>query len=163
MLLHILISGGLLMLAAAISLVVLTVVIHAVGLRLLLEVMIRSHALTTLGFRRATRVVIGMTIWLILVHLAEISVWALFYFWQGCLPDIESSFYFSGVTYTSVGYGEIVLSKPWRLFAPIESSTGILMYGLSTGLFFAVVSRWINDWIKRQTALEHHSAAPLNK
>jgi hypothetical protein len=87
----------------------------------------------------------------------------LFYYWRGFLPDAESAFYFSGVTYTSVGYGDLVLTKPWRLFAPLESSTAILMYGLSTGLFFAIVSRWISNWLQKQTALDRHAAAPLNK
>jgi hypothetical protein len=40
---------------------------------------------------------------------------ALFYWWQKCLPDAETPFYFSGVTYTSVGYGDLVLPQEWRL------------------------------------------------
>jgi len=154
MLTHLLIAGGL---------VVVTVAIHAVGFSALLHVMMRSHALATSGFRPVTRLVIGLTCWLILVHLAEISVWGLFYIWQGCLPDAESAFYFSGVTYTTVGYADLILPKPWRMVAPLEALTGILMCGLSTGLFFAVVSRWISNWIQGKTALEPHSAAPMNK
>ena len=69
-------------------------------------------------------------------------MWALFYWWQKCLPDAESSFYFSGVTYTTVGYGDLVLPKEWRLLGPVEGLTGILMCGLSTGFFFAVVSKF---------------------
>ena len=141
----------------AIGLVVVTVAIHAVGFSALLRAMIRSHALDQSGFRPVTGIVIGLTCWLILIHLAEIAVWALFYLWQGCLPAAESAFYFSGVTYTTVGYGELVLPKPWRMLAPLEALTGILMCGLSTGLFFAVVSRWISNWMQRRTALEPHS------
>ena len=55
-------------------------------------------------------------------------------------PDAEAAVYFSGVTYTTIGYGDLVLAKPWRLLAPIEGLTGILMCGLSAGIFFAVVS-----------------------
>jgi Ion channel len=144
-------------------LVAVTVVIHAVGFDQLLRAMMRSHALATSGFRPVTRLVMGLASWLILVHLVEISIWGLFYFWQGCLPDAETALYFAGVTYTTVGYGDLVLSKPWRIFAPLEALTGILMCGLSTGLFFAVVSRWISNWMHRKTALESHSAAPMNK
>ena len=88
--------------------------------------------------------------WLVLLHLAEIAVWALFYWWQKCLPDAESSFYFSGVTYTTVGYGDLVLPKEWRLLGPVEGLTGILMCGLSTGLFFAVVSKFLARQIRSQ-------------
>ena len=80
---------------------------------------------------------------LVLLHLAEIAVWALFYWWQKCLPDAESSLYFSGVTYTTLGYGDLVLPKEWRLLGPVEGLTGILMCGLSTGFFFAVVSKFL--------------------
>ena len=83
--------------------------------------------------------------WLILLHLLEISIWGLFYLWRGYLPNAEAAFYFSGVTYTSLGYGDVVLAKPWRLLAPIEGLVGVIMCGLSTGYFFVVVSR-IHQW-----------------
>jgi hypothetical protein len=80
---------------------------------------------------------------LIVIHLFEIAVWALFFWWQKCLPDAESSFYFSGVTYATIGYGDLVLPKEWRLFGPIEGLTGILMCGLSTAFLFIIVSKRI--------------------
>lgn len=153
----------LLKLILACLLVVVTVAIHAVGFSALLRAMIRSRALDQSGFRPVTGIVIGLTCWLILIHLAEVSVWGLFYFWQGCQPDAESAFYFSGVTYTTVGYGDLVLPKPWRMLAPVEAMTGILMSGLSTGLFFALVSRWHSNWMQRQTTLTPHSASPIKE
>jgi hypothetical protein len=154
MLTHILIAGGL---------VVVTVAVHAVGFDALLRAMIRSHALTTSGFLFVTPGVIALTCWLILIHLAEIAVWGLFFFWQGCMPDAETAFYFSGVTYTTVGYGDLVLPKPWRTLAPLEALTGILMCGLSTGLFFALVSRWISNWMQRTTAPEPQPPVTSNQ
>ena len=153
MLIEILINGGMMLLIAAISLVVITVVIHAVGFSALLRAMIRAHTLTALGFHRITPQLIALTCWLILIHFVEISVWGLFYFWQGCLPDAETALYFSGATYTTVGYGDLVLPKQWRMLAPIEALTGILLCGLSTGLFFAVTYRWISNWVRTKTAL----------
>ena len=143
-------------------LVVVTVTIHAAGFSALLRAIMRWRALDRSGFRPVTGLVVGLTCWLILIHLAEISVWGLFYLWRGCLPDAESAFYFSGVTYTTVGYGDLVLPRPWRMLAPLEAVTGTLMFGLSTGLFFAVVSQWISNWRQRNTALESQSAAPMN-
>ena len=79
--------------------------------------------------------------WLVLLHLIEISIWGLFYLWRGLVTDVETAFYFSGVTYTTIGYGDVVLAKPWRLLGPIEGLMGVLMCGLSTGYFFVVASR----------------------
>lgn len=79
--------------------------------------------------------------WLIGAHLVEIAVWGVFYTGLGVFPDAETSFYFSAVTYTTVGYGDFVPPPQWRLLAGVEGLTGILMSGWSTGVFFAVVSR----------------------
>jgi len=121
-------------------LLALTVTIHAAGLSVVLPRVFSSARIAT-RFWPVTGLLIRVAWWLILLHLVEIAVWALFYWWQKCLPDVESSFYFSGVTYTTVGYGDLVLPKEWRMLGPVEALTGILMCGLSTGLFFAVVSR----------------------
>ena len=138
----------------ACGLVVATVALHAIGFAALLRVIVRAHALAMSGFWAVTGLVIAVTGWLMVMHLAEIVVWGLFYAWQGCLPDIETALYFSGVTYTTVGYGDLVLPRAWRMFSPLEALTGILMYGLSTGLFFALVGRWIRNWIQLHAADE---------
>ena len=79
--------------------------------------------------------------WIILLHLVEIAVWGAFYVWQGAMPDLQSAFYFSAVTYTTTGYGDLVLPSEFRLAGGVEALTGILMCGWSTGFFFAIVSR----------------------
>jgi len=122
-------------------LVAATVTIHGAGLATVLAPVLRSTEHADTRFWPITLLVIRIAWWLILIHLAEIVVWALFYWWQDCLPDAETSLYFSGVTYTTVGYGDVVLPKGWQLFGPVEGLTGILMCGLSTGFFFAVVNK----------------------
>ena len=118
-----------------------TVVVHAVGMMVLLRWLLRAHAQVGARFWAVTWLLIRLAWSLIVVHLVEIAVWALFYWRERCLPDLESAFYFAGVTYTTVGYGDLVLPKEWRLLGPVEGLTGILMCGLSTGFFFAVVSK----------------------
>ena len=122
-------------------LVAVTVAVHAAGLGLVLSHLVKSHAVPPTQFWPITFLLVRLTWLLMLIHLAEISVWALFYLWERCLPDAEAAFYFSGVTYSTIGYGDLVLPEPWRLLGPIEGVTGILMCGLSAGLFFATVTR----------------------
>ncbi|MGD0416705.1 MAG: ion channel [Terriglobales bacterium] len=100
----------------------------------------RSHALQPTDVWPIARMLLRMIWWLLLIHLAEISVWGLFYLWRGCLPNAESAFYFSGAPCTTAGYGDVVLAKPRRL-GPFESLMGILMCGWSAGYFFVVVNR----------------------
>jgi Ion channel. len=127
----------------AFCLVAVTVIIHAGGVALVLERISRSPARSETRFWPITWLLIRLAWWLIIVHLLEIAVWGLFFWWQKCLPDAESSFYFSGVTYATIGYGDLVLPQEWRLFGPIEGLIGILMCGLSTAFFFVIVSKKI--------------------
>ena len=136
-------------LIAASSLLALTVIVHSVGMMAVFRWMVRSKALEDSRFWSATWMIIRIAYSLVAIHLVEIAVWALYIWRQECLPDLESSFYFSGVTYTTVGYGDLVLSNHWRLLGPVEGLTGILMCGLSTGFFFAIVSRLYTAQQKR--------------
>ncbi len=128
------------MLIAA-GLVAVTVAVHAVGFTLILRALMKSRAALPTRAWPIAWLLIRVTWWLLLMHVAEITVWALFFLRRGCLPDAESAFYFSGVTYATIGYGDLVLPKPWRMLGPVEGLTGILMCGLSAGLFFALVTR----------------------
>ena len=125
------------------GLVATTVAIHASGLGMVLSHVSPSTARPDTRFWPITWLLIRVAWLLIVFHLIEIAVWALFFWWHKCLPDAESSFYFSGVTYATIGYGDLVLPKEWRLFGPLEGLTGILMCGLSTAFFFAIVSKKI--------------------
>jgi len=124
-------------------LVATTVIIHATGLGMALSHVLHSNADPDRRFWPITWLLIRVAWLLIIIHLFEIAVWAMFFWWQNCLPDARSSFYFSGVTYATIGYGDLVLPKEWQLFGPLEGLTGILMCGLSTAFFFVIVSKKI--------------------
>jgi hypothetical protein len=116
------------------------VIIHAGGLTLALK-KLRQFAASSRRFWPSTVVFIAVAVWVVLLHLVEISVWAGMYVWNGALADLQTALYFSAVTYTTTGYGDVVLPVAWRLDGGIEALTGILMCGWSTGFFFAIVNR----------------------
>jgi hypothetical protein len=126
----------------AACLVATTVTIHAAGLGMVLSHVLHSKVRSEdTGFWSITWLLIRIAWLLIVIHSFAIFVWALFFWLAKCLPDMESSFYFSAVTYATIGYGDLVLPKEWRMLGPIEGFTGILMFGLSTAFFFIVVSK----------------------
>ena len=120
------------------------VVIHAAGIAFSLRRLRRMPA-ATLQFWLWVWLFIRVAGWIVLLHLAEIGIWAVFYTWRGALPDLPSSVYFSAVTYTTTGYGDLVLPSEWRLVGAVEALTGILMCGWSTGFFLAVVNRMVEN------------------
>jgi Ion channel len=127
-------------LLAAVGVMALCVGIHAGGVAQALE-SLRARVESASGFWRETWLFVLAAVWMVLLHLAEIGVWAGFYVWRGAFPNLQTAFYFSAVTYTTTGYGDLVLPEEWRLVGGVEALTGILMCGWSTGFFMALVNR----------------------
>jgi hypothetical protein len=119
----------------------LCVMIHALSLVALGRSLLRRQARGQSKFSGDLIVVLVVTCVVVLVHLTEIACWAAFYTREGCLPDFRTAFYFSAVTYTTVGYGDVVLPVGFRGLASAEALAGILLSGMSTAFLFAVLSR----------------------
>jgi Ion channel len=124
------------------SLMAVCVVIHALGVTSALRWW-RNPMAVPRSFWLAIWFFVRLSAWIVLLHLVEITTWAVLYVAQGAMPDLPSALYFSAVTYTTTGYGDVVLPPQWRLVGAVEALTGILMCGWSTGFFFAVVSRML--------------------
>ena len=121
----------------------MTVLVHAGGVRSLLWLLVKHKAFYEVYhnvFVNTFRLtwVIGI---LILLHLGEIVMWALFYHWKNLFPDLETAIYYSFLTYTTVGYGDVVLPKWWRVLGASEALLGILMTAWSTAILVGVVQR----------------------
>jgi hypothetical protein len=76
-----------------------------------------------------------------MAHLLQIALWALVLLMCGTTSTFENAFYGSAQNYTALGYGDFVLSERWRLLGPLEAINGLLLFGLSTSVMFAVMSR----------------------
>lgn len=79
----------------------------------------------------------------------EVAMWAGAYLAVGAINGLETSLYFSMVTFTTLGYGDIVLTEQWRLLGAIEAANGIIMFGWSTALVIAVVQRTFASLLRR--------------
>jgi len=140
-------------LAFAFVMVALCVVIHTTGLVIFFEwlgkrrAMIEQHS-SMLSYALLLILVFGV---IILLHLADTSIWAAFYYWRNLFVDFETSFYFSLGSYTTIGYGDVVLPKPWRLLGGIEGVSGVLLCGLSTAFIFAIVNVLFRIRIQKQS------------
>jgi voltage-gated potassium channel len=90
---------------------------------------------------------------IVVLHLVLIALWAGFYRFN-CLPSWESSFYFSATSYSTVGYGDVVLPRDWRALGPVEGITGVLMTGLSVSVLFAIATRLLESGTRHQSVPE---------
>lgn len=76
-------------------------------------------------------------------HLIEIALWAFLFVLCGEFKDFASAYYFSAVNYSTLGYGDVVMSAAWKLLGPLEAADGALMFGVSTAMIFSVIQRLI--------------------
>ena len=102
-----------------------------------------------LGFWKDVGIMVIVTLITSAAHLVGIALWAVVYLLGGETTSFETAFYFSAETYTALGYGDIVLSARWRLLGPLEAINGLLLFGLSTAIMFAVLSRLIKNHLRR--------------
>ena len=94
--------------------------------------------------REILMVVISTAVILVFLHLLEITLWALTYMNLPSVTELgslEEALYFSLVTFTTLGYGDVTLGPVWRLLSGMEAMNGILLAGWATAFFFLVLRR----------------------
>lgn len=126
-------------------LIATTVIIHAAGTTgILLSLRKLTGRLSVLDARHILRVLITVVLLLSALHVVEIIVWATAYLSvlpAGELQSFEEAVYFSFVTFTTLGYGDITLSEGLRVLSGIEALNGILLVGWTSAMLFAIVHR----------------------
>lgn len=89
---------------------------------------------------------------LMIGNIVQVAFWALLYRLLGAFEDFETAMYFSGVTFTSLGYGDVVLDGRMRLLGPLQAANGLMMFGITTALFISVIQQVTAKWIAAQSA-----------
>ena len=136
--------------AWGLPLIVLTVLIHVLGLGLLSHRIVGGNIGHMIG-RRDPRVafvvVVGVTTLLATcLHGIEASIWAIAYRFLGALPDLRNSMLYSLNALTSYGHTNLSLEDRWHLMGALEALNGWLLFGLSTAFLFAVIQKvWLLD------------------
>jgi hypothetical protein len=105
---------------------------------------------TGLGFWKNVAVMMIVTLVTAAAHLTQIALWAIAFLLVGEISTFEMAFYCSAENYTALGYGDIVLSERWRLLGPLEAINGLLLFGLSTAVMFAVMSHLVTNRLRSQ-------------
>ena len=140
----------------AFGLICVTVLIHALGTWRTLSYLARvwSKKKSNQGFLAIEHLVLGVVCLLLMLHFIEAGIWAGFYQISGVIPEFETALYFSITSYTTVGYGDVLLTPPWRLLGPIEAAVGILMFGWSTAIIVATITRIQRDRLSNKSGAD---------
>jgi Ion channel len=131
-----------------------TVLVHMVGLGSLLAMArFRTSRIDPRGsvLRQALFILI-IVLGLFVVHAVEIWSFALVYLALGAVSGFEEALYFSTSTFTTLGYGDVIIDNDWRLVSAMEGFTGFLMIGWSTAFLVSIVGKLRAleaDWLDR--------------
>jgi hypothetical protein len=132
-------------LAVGAGAVLCTLMIH--GLAVLTNVNFvryeRRRGRIGIGFRIDFAIVVVAMLLVFVAHLIEIALWAGLFLICGEFQEFGIAYYFSAVNYTTLGYGDLIMSPSWKLLGPLESADGALMFGVSTAMIFTVIVRLI--------------------
>lgn len=124
-------------------LLVLTTAVHGGAMVLALDGMRLMHVRTwaTRSLLTKLGVVCFLVVLLFLASVVESALWAFAYLALGALTSFGEALYFSVVTFTTLGYGDVTLDVRWRLLGSFQAANGTIMFGWSTALIMAVVNR----------------------
>ncbi|MDE0059133.1 MAG: potassium channel family protein [Defluviicoccus sp.] len=123
------------------ALIVLSIAVHAGFMALAARAVRRREAwlrrppaLARLGLALAL-----LSLWLMAGMSATVWIWALYFLWSGALGDLEEAVYFSLISFTTLGFGDIVLDRPHRLLSGMLAANGLVLFGLTTAVLIDLI------------------------
>lgn len=139
------------------GMVCLTVAVHFIGLVALTWLLRRGghrfHAHESLAGQGS--LIVFVVLGIVAIHTVEIWLYAVTFLGIGALDDFEAALYFSTVSFSSIGYGDIILEKSWRLISAIEGVNGLILIAWSTAFLFSVTTRlraFEHGWLERTSS-----------
>jgi len=130
--------------AWGLPLIVLTVVIHVLGLGLMnvkiIEIFARPKARHN-HFSVFVLVMGAITLLATLLHGVEAGIWAVSYRLLGARPDYKSAMLYSMGAMTTFGHADVYLEGRWQFMGVIEALAGWLVFGLTTAFLFGMIQK----------------------
>jgi voltage-gated potassium channel Kch len=128
--------------AIAAAIVTVCLITHIAGILLMADWVLRrrNYLEQAGGNRHFALLIVTLFAGIMLLHFIQTSLWAAFYYAQGLFSDFETSLYFSMVSFTTIGYGDVLLPRKWRLLGVIEGFSGVMLCGISSAFMFALIN-----------------------
>jgi Ion channel len=139
------------------------VLAYGAAMHLIVRVMVRviRAGSSDLGFWRTTAIMAIVMLITAVAHLTQIALWAAAFLLCGQISTFETAFCLSAQNFTAFGYGDVKLSERWRLLGPLEATNGLLFFGLSTAVLFAIMSQLIARRLRTETGIGSRRGDPV--
>jgi hypothetical protein len=126
---------------------------YGAAMQLIVRVMVKviRRGPSDLGFWKGTAVMAMVTLITGVAHFIQIALWAVAFVLCRQVATFEAAFCLSAQNFTAFGYGDVMLSERWRLLSPLEATNGLLFFGLSTAVLFAIMNQLIANRLRTET------------
>lgn len=111
------------------------------------------------GFLRGIRPLLVAMLFMMTGTLVQIALWGALFLGLGEFDEFYEAVYHSAVNFASLGYGDIVMTKKWKLLGPLEAVNGVLMLGMSAAALMVILQHMIKTQREDLTASHNHSGA----
>ena len=108
-------------------------------------------ALPGSGFFANVRPLLIVMIAMMLGNFIQIVIWATLFIFLGEFSELYEAVYHSAVNFTSLGYGDVVMSARWKLMGPLEAANGVLMFGMTSAALMAILQHLIKMQFRQRT------------
>jgi len=112
------------------------------------------HAAPAAGDFVRLRALLVVMIVLVLGNFLQIMIWGLLFRLLGEFDELYEAVYHSAVNFSSLGYGDVVMSRRWKLLGPLEASSGVLMFSLSGAALMAMLQQMIRPELDNAASRE---------
>jgi voltage-gated potassium channel len=137
--------------------VVAVVLVHLASLTILIRLLRSHHRLMRRVRVLPFTLLLGATVGIVGIHTVEIWLYAALYLGLGAFGHFEQALYYSTITYTTIGYGDVLMPVRWRILGAIEGAIGIIMLGWSTAFLVSLLTQLkllAHDWLVPEAPFE---------
>ncbi|MCY4261518.1 MAG: potassium channel family protein, partial [Rhodobacteraceae bacterium] len=92
-------------------------------------------------YAKLTLVITLLGLWLLTSMLNSAFAWAIYFHWAGALMTFESSVYFTLVSFTTLGFGDVILATEFRILSGLLAANGLLIFGLTTAIMIEIMHK----------------------
>ena len=127
--------------------IIVSVVFHVAALVYLVTILKYFSVITQIrkaGRLRSVGLLSISVVYIVFVHSVESWGWATIYYILGEFSDMQQSLYFSVVTATTLGYGDLTLSDRWQLLSSFEAMGGLILFGVSVAFLFEILRPFLD-------------------
>jgi hypothetical protein len=128
-------------------LIIVSIIISVIMIGIAIQVLLYFAGRLSRGNHLAESILAlgATTTWFVFVVTVNVWIWAFAFMALGVFSELEEALYFALVSFTTLGFGDVILPQEWRLLSGFVATAGFMLFGLGTAFLFEIMQRYYNQ------------------